>query len=1075
MDKILPLISVLLLVAGCTAEIDNQFGSRASAPRDKAVFQASVEECSTPDTKVYADENMKVLWNADDRISIFNMTTGNAQYAFTGDDGDTAGGFEWVSEDESGDDIDYVYAVYPYQARTTVGTDGVITTTLPEKQLYKEHSFGIGTNTMVAVTDANFLAFKNVGGYLSLRLYGDNISVRRITIRGNNGEKIAGKASIAMPFGGTPTVTMDDTATDVVSIVCDPAVKLGESVDSYTDFWFVIPPVTFEKGFTITVIDELGGVFEKSTSKFFTVSRNTLDWMNALKVVPDYNVSDLRLEREALMDFYYAMDGPNWNDNTNWGSDLPFDQWVGLYVDPYGEGNVTGIYFDENNMSGAVPASLAGLKQLSVFRLVQSSNPIDFSGICGATSLGTVYLSAPGFTIPENIGNLKNLGEFYAYGPCGTIPESFFDLANLDWCVFTNAAFGPLPNGFSKLKKLRGLYIYGIGGGCTGIDVSASMAGPIPDDLYDCTSLQHLVIAYTGINGELSPKIKNLKNLAVLELYDNKLSGPLPVELTEIDILHNLELYGGVGDAGVWLFGNEFSGKVPAEFKDWSAWSRYWGYITSDALDISDCLPRMLDFEVTTINGEQYSTSDIYNNELTIFFQWDTNCEFVPDAIKALKKLYSSYHGKELEIVSWSFEDEETIIPYVQEQGVPGICFSNWADPMDPWPMGMSLWPNNFTPIAVVYDSKGDLVYYSLAGIGDLTGFVEDWFNKEMYESTDYSADGNVHTLKTATQGNGINIVLMGDTFSDRLIADGTYDAVMRRAMNALFSEEPYKSYKDYFNVYSVDVVSKNEYYKGTSALSTWYGEGTTVGGDDGKVFEYARKALMDSQMDDALIIVMMNRDYYAGTCYMYNVADGDYGRGASIAYFPASSEDATFAGQVLHEAGGHGFAKLADEYFYCELYEMSEEASQDYQSKVPYGWYKNIDITYDSNAVKWAKFLTDSRYSNEGLGIYEGAFTFSAGVFRPTENSIMNDNTGGFNAPSREAIWYRIGKLANGDNWEGSYEDFVAYDAINRSAAMATKASRPNYVTRSLPKSTPPVIVNRSWREVADHSATIR
>ena len=184
MKKLFPLISLLLLMSSCTAEIDEQFVSRADVPGGKAVFEAAVEGCttadSTPATKVYADENMKVLWNADDRISIFNMTTGNAQYAFTGDDGDTAGGFEWVSEDESGDDIDYVYAVYPYQARTTVGTDGVITTTLPEKQLYKEHSFGIGTNTMVAVTDANFLAFKNVGGYLSLRLYGDNISVRRI-------------------------------------------------------------------------------------------------------------------------------------------------------------------------------------------------------------------------------------------------------------------------------------------------------------------------------------------------------------------------------------------------------------------------------------------------------------------------------------------------------------------------------------------------------------------------------------------------------------------------------------------------------------------------------------------------------------------------------------------------------------------------------------------------------------------------------------------------------------------------------------------------------------------------------
>ena len=297
MKRLLSLATLLLLLVSCTAEIDQQFGgSRASAPGNKPVFQASVEGCVTPETKVYADENMKVLWNADDRISIFNMTTLNAQYAFTGDDGDTAGGFEWVSETGSDADIDFVYAVYPYKESTTISTDGLLTTTLPAEQAYKVHSFGIGANTMVAVTDGTFLAFKNVGGYLSLRFYGDDISVRRITIRGNNGEKIAGQGTIEMAMGGTPTVTMDNAATDAVSIVCDPAVKLGKSAERYTEFWFVIPPVTFTGGFTITVVDEMGGVFTKSTTKSFTVSRNTLDWMSALKVVPDYDNVNIEFE-----------------------------------------------------------------------------------------------------------------------------------------------------------------------------------------------------------------------------------------------------------------------------------------------------------------------------------------------------------------------------------------------------------------------------------------------------------------------------------------------------------------------------------------------------------------------------------------------------------------------------------------------------------------------------------------------------------------------------------------------------------------------------------------------------------
>lgn len=76
-----------------------------------------------------------------------------------------------------------------------------------------------------------------------------------------------------------------------------------------------------------------------------------------------------------------------------------------------------------------------------------------------------------------------------------------------------------------------------------------------------------------------------------------------------------------------------------------------------------------------------------------------------------------------------------------------------------------------------------------------------------------------------------------------------------------------------------------------------------------------------------------------------------------------------------------------------------------------------------------------------------------------------MRYNIGGFNAPSRYAIWYRIGKLAYGDDWAGSYEDFVAYDAVNRQQPAAA-ASRRNYVEKQLPPLAPPVVVSRDWHD---------
>ena len=339
----------------------------------------------------------------------------------------------------------------------------------------------------------------------------------------------------------------------------------------------------------------------------------------------------------------------------------------------------------------------------------------------------------------------------------------------------------------------------------------------------------------------------------------------------------------------------------------------------------------------------------------------------------------------------------------------------------------------------------------------------------DTYISSDYSKDGVVTTLQTATKGEGIDIVLMGDAYSDRQIADGSYKADMENLYNNLFTEEPYKSFKDHFNVYYVNVVSATEGYEyGNTALDGYFGDGTLVGGNDNAVFNYALKAISEEEMDEALIVVAMNSDNYAGTCYMYNPDNSaGYGNGVSVSYFPRGGNAETFAQLLHHEACGHGFAKLADEYAYEYNGTIPEGEALDYMNKQKnWGWWKNVDFTSDLSQVRWKHFLNDSRYQYDGLGAYEGGLTYWTGVWRPTENSIMRHNTGGFNAPSREAIYYRIHKLAYGDSWEYDYEEFAEWDAKNRNAsaeaAARSKARKPaNYKPTH-----PPVIINKSWRD---------
>ena len=91
-------------------------------------------------------------------------------------------------------------------------------------------------------------------------------------------------------------------------------------------------------------------------------------------------------------------------------------------------------------------------------------------------------------------------------------------------------------------------------------------------------------------------------------------------------------------------------------------------------------------------------------------------------------------------------------------------------------------------------------------------------------------------------------------------------------------------------------------------------------------------------------------------------------------------------------------------------------------------GWYKNASLT--TEPIKWQKFIDDPRYDSQELGAYQGGFTYSQSFYSPTFDGLMGSSTDGqFNAPSREAIYYRINKLAYGDSWNYDYETFVQFD----------------------------------------------
>ena len=162
-----------LLLASCSIQ-EKDFQTPI---QDDVVFYASFEQPGEDGTKVYATENLLLRWTADDRVSIFNKNTYNQQYQFIGETGDYEGGFNKVGDPEfiTGDAIPHIVSVYPYQRLTRVSEDEVVTVSLPSEQSYALDSFGLGANTMVSVSSGNLLKYRNVGGYLMFKLYGESV------------------------------------------------------------------------------------------------------------------------------------------------------------------------------------------------------------------------------------------------------------------------------------------------------------------------------------------------------------------------------------------------------------------------------------------------------------------------------------------------------------------------------------------------------------------------------------------------------------------------------------------------------------------------------------------------------------------------------------------------------------------------------------------------------------------------------------------------------------------------------------------------------------------------------------
>ena len=289
-------------------------------------------------------------------------------------------------------------------------------------------------------------------------------------------------------------------------------------------------------------------------------------------------------------------------------------------------------------------------------------------------------------------------------------------------------------------------------------------------------------------------------------------------------------------------------------------------------------------------------------------------------------------------------------------------------------------------------------------------------------------------TLQKATKGNkgGINIVLLGDGFSAKDIASGEYLNDIKQEVEYFFGIEPYKTYRDYFNVYTAIPLS-TESGVGTvntiryNRFNTTFTSGVGLKADYDEVFSYALGAptVNKSNLNQTLIIIVPNSTDYGGICQMWP-------DGSAIAFCPKSTYGYPLdtRGVIQHEAGGHGFGKLGDEYIYHNAFIDFCDCTccghvLEFNAAKSLGWFDNLELTGKMHSVGWSHLIFDDRYSDI-VDIYEGGYMHNRGVFRSEPNSCMNNDIPYYSTISRESIVKRI-KAYAGETY--SFEDFVKND----------------------------------------------
>lgn len=264
----------------------------------------------------------------------------------------------------------------------------------------------------------------------------------------------------------------------------------------------------------------------------------------------------------ALIAFYDALNGDEWNDTTNWKSSNPIDTWYGVF-DTDMDGCIDSIHLENNNLSGsltaasidfsnlkelildnnnimgAIPNEIANLNQLAILSLSdnQITNP-NFSGLSTIPSLNYINFDRNPFESGVSISDLCSIPNLYflslvATNIGGDLPGNLDCFNNLSYLNLSHNNFiGVLPNSLGRLFELGELHL----------ENNPQLTGTIPDSIWLLPNLRKLNLKVTSLSGEIPDAIANLESLSSFWVHDCNFSGTFPQSITNLQEINEVDL-----------------------------------------------------------------------------------------------------------------------------------------------------------------------------------------------------------------------------------------------------------------------------------------------------------------------------------------------------------------------------------------------------------------------------------------------------------------------------------------------------------------------------------------------------